>query len=145
MSTAWLGGSRPTPSPDADCSLARLRAVAKNCRMRGGQCDCPSLGSCKAVELGSQSLCRLAAERTQLERKIKYVENIVRRVQTRPATLRKDFQFREGMTPVVVFDGDEATFGYEDQNGAWVESDEWPFNESSVWADDCSRHGIKVE
>jgi len=144
MSTLTTEQPETSPSVDTDCSLARLRAMAKHCRSRGGDCDCYG-ATCKAVTAASQRLCGLIGQKQDVDRGIRNTEAILKRVQSPMATLRDGFKFREGLTPVIVFDGDDATFGYEDKDGEWVECNEWPFNESFVWADDCERHGIRVE
>ena len=87
----------------------------------------------------------MAYRRRKIEAEEESVERILKRLNAPVATLREGFQFRDGLTPVIVFDGDEATFGYEDAQGDWIESNEWPFAESYVWYDDCERHGIRVE
>lgn len=144
MSTTTLKEPENPPSNRADCSLARLKAVAKNCRNRGGDCDCYGV-TCKAVSIGAESLCGLLAERQRVDRDVTAIEDVMRRVQTAPATLREGFKFREGLTPVMVIDGDGTVFGYEDKDGSWVETSDWPFNDSMVWPDDCVRFGIRVE
>lgn len=121
----------------------RLEQLAAKCKRRGG--DCPCEIGCEAEKACDGELSRLLHERQEADRRFRYVENILRKVQTPPATLRAGFTFRDGLTPVMVFDGDEACFGYEDANGEWTEANVWPFNESYVWADDCERHGIRVE
>lgn len=113
----------------------RLRVMANHCRKRGGDCDCP--GDCKAVIAVGQELCKAITDRGEAENRVRALEGIHKRLTTPPATLREGFTFHEGLTPVMVFDGDEACFGYEDADGEWIEA--------NVWADDCERLGIKVE
>lgn len=125
------------------CSLGGLNAVAKTCRTRGGTCDCR--GPCMAITLATERLNSLERERREVELEIAKTEDVLRRVQTSPARLRDGFKFKEGLTPVIVFDGGEASFGYEDANGDWECSGEWPFAEAFVWPDDCERLGIRVE
>lgn len=132
-----------SPSHSGDGSLARLRVLTRLCRNRGGTCDCA--GPCKAVEVAAARVFVLMGEQRKIQAECGKVENMLKRLSTPMATLREGFKFKEGLTPVVVFDGDEASFGYEDENGDWVEDGEWPFNESYVWSDDCVRAGIRVE
>jgi hypothetical protein len=87
----------------------------------------------------------LAVQQAELQRQRNQLENLKRRLQTPPATLRDGFVFHSELQPVMVFDGDVAVFGYEDAVGEWVETDDWPFNETFVWQDDCERRNIRVE
>ncbi len=124
-------------------TMGRIRVLAKLCRNRGGACGC-TIG-CKAVEVAQEREDHLRRKLVGLKKEIAEVERIQKRLNSPMATLRDGFQFIEGLTPVIVFDGDEASFGYEDADGEWVESNTWPFNEGFVWHDDCERHGIRVE
>lgn len=132
-----------SPSAGTACSAARLLAVANNCRVRGGSCGC--VGLCKALALAEHRLTELFRQRSEIQKQIDATENLQRKVRAKPASLREGFRFREGLEPVIVFDGGEATFGYEDSSGGWIESGEWPFAETYVWPDDCERLGIRVE
>lgn len=123
----------------------RLEQLAKACRRRGGECPCPIESQCKALEVCGQEMMAAAAERRSAEARIRKLEQIQQRLESPLATLREDFKFREGLTPVMVMDDGEACFGYEDADGEWIDSDEWPFNESYVFSDDCERNGIRVE
>jgi len=124
-------------------SESRLKAMIRNCRNRGGECPCG--WTCQAVDEIDAALLDLEIERHKIESRIKQLEDCRRRLTAPPATLREGFTFLPGLQPVVVFDGGEATFGYENSDGEWIESNSWPFSQESVWYDDCERHGIRVE
>ena len=122
---------------------ARLQALANRCRNRGG--DCPCTIRCQALCTAAEQLEQIAAEERAIKRRREHLEQLTRRLQTKPATLKDGFVFDSRYEPVMVFDGDVASFGYEDSNGDWIECNEWPFNEQFIWADDCERFGIRVE
>lgn len=93
----------------------------------------------------NEALRELQTKRKLIDREIADFDRTRRRLTTPMATLREGFKFDERYEPVIVFDGDEATFGYEDEDGEWIEANVWPFNEGFVWYDDCERLGIRVE
>ena len=121
----------------------RLEQLAEKCQKRGG--DCPCITACEAIKECDREMMKAVTDKQAAENRIRHLERVHQRLTSPTATLREGFTFREGLDPVIVFDGEEATFGYEDANGDWVESNEWPFNESYVFSDDCERHGIRVE
>lgn len=79
----------------------------------------------------------------QKTKELKELRDAIDWVCTPLATLKEGFKFREGLTPCVHFDFDEAHFGYEDDDGEWHDA-EWPFNEDRIYPDDCEKLGIKV-
>jgi len=91
-------------------------------------------------ELGGVSI-----EEREVKQKRERLESVRRRLASPMATLKTGFVFAPNLQPVIVFDGDEATFGYEDDDGEWIEQNVWPFTEDYVWADDCERLGFRVE
>lgn len=128
----------------SSCSLDfRIKQLSKKCRNRGG--DCPCRDRCQAVDAINEALRELETKRKLIDREIDDFERTRRRLTTPMATLRDGFKFDERYEPVIVFDGGEATFGYEDEDGEWIEANVWPFNEGFVWYDDCERLGIRVE
>jgi hypothetical protein len=98
-------------------------------------------------------LLKIASEQSELDHEKKSLRNTERRLTTPLATLKEGFKFQFSLSPVMVFDGDEASFGYVDEDGDWVDGPEhcngndwpWPFNEQYIWPDDCERFGIRVE
>lgn len=122
---------------------AKLEALVKRCKKRGG--DCPCIGRCQAMNAVDRELGSIAIEECELKRKRERLESVRRRLESPMATLKPDFVFDPNLQPVIVFDGDEATFGCEDSDGEWIEQNVWPFNEDYVWADDCERLGFRVE
>ncbi|MES2793194.1 MAG: hypothetical protein V4719_26530 [Planctomycetota bacterium] len=48
-----------------------------------------------------------------------------------------------GYRPVMVFDGEDASFGFENDTDDRIEA-AWPFDQDFVWFDDCTRNGIEV-
>jgi len=133
-----IGSGSPLGSLDF-----RIKQLSKKCRNRGG--DCPCRDRCQAVDAINEALRELETKRKLIDREIDDFERTRRRLTTPMATLREGFTFDERYEPVIVFDGDEATFGYEDKDGEWIEANVWPFNESVVLYDDCERLGIRVE
>lgn len=123
----------------------RIRAMARKCKNRGG--DCPCVLGCEAIKAIGTAMESLAREERKLQDKRERLENQLRRLNTPPAKLRDGFKFDPRYQPVMVFDCGEAHFGYEDENGEWIDSEEWPFDPSVefIWEDDCERHGIRVE
>jgi hypothetical protein len=121
----------------------KLEALAKRCKKRGG--DCPCIGRCQAMDAVGRELCVLAMKEREVKQKLERLESVRRRLASPMATLKPHFVFDPNLQPVIVFDGDEATFGYEDSDGEWIEQNVWPFNEDYVWADDCERLGFRVE
>jgi hypothetical protein len=122
---------------------AKLNAVVKRCKKRGG--DCPCIGRCQALDEVDRELGAVSWQELDLKQKRKRLEDTRKRLTTKPATLRDDFHFDPNLQPVIVFDGDEAIFGYEDEDGEWIEQNTWPFNEDHVWPDDCERLGFRIE
>jgi len=122
---------------------AKLEAVVKRCKKRGG--DCPCIGRCQAMDVVDRELGGVSIEEREVKRKRELLEAVRRRLASPMATLKPDFVFDPNLNAVIVFDGDEATFGYEDRDGEWIEQSVWPFNEKYVWADDCERLGFRVE
>lgn len=124
---------------------ARLKAMAKKCRNRGG--DCPCVGRCEAIRAIEVAIGAVVAEERRLQRERETMENAIRRLNTPPAKLKEGFQFDPRYQPVMVFDCGDAYFGYEDENGEWIDCEDWPFDPSveTIWQDDCERHGIRVE
>lgn len=122
---------------------AKLKALAKQCKKRGG--DCPCIGRCQAMDAVDQELGAVAIQEREVKQKRERLESVRQRLASPMATLKPDFVFDPNFQPVIVFDGDEATFGYEDSDGEWIEQNVWPFNEDYVWADDCERLGFCVE
>lgn len=121
----------------------RQKAMAKACKKRGGSCPCVS--GCKAIESINVSLSLLNCKAVEIKREIDELCRARSRLNTKPATLKDGFEFRDCARPVMYFDGDEAHFGYEDESGEFTNEDEWPFNEESIFYDDCERFGIDVE
>ena len=124
-------------------SESRLQALANKCRNRGGSCPCTT--RCQALIAVEESLFEVRLAEKEAREKRNRLEATRRRLLAKPATLKPDFVFDINLQPVIVFDGDEAHFGYEDDNGEWIDQDVWPFNEDVVWPDDCERLGFKVE
>lgn len=122
---------------------ARINALARRCRTRGG--DCPCVRGCDAVRQIETELIAVRAEESNIRKSREWLESTKRRIETPPATLAEGFVFDKRYEPVMVFDGNEGTFGYEDQDGEWIDCDEWPFQQNFIWPDDCERHGIRVE
>lgn len=122
----------------------RLRAMEKRCRSRGGDCPCP-VGSCQAREELERRLSAVLHKLSIAQASRDSLINRIRRITTPPAGLREDFSFDPQKTPVMVFDGEEGHFGYEGDDGEFIDVDEWPFDQEFVWADDCERLGIRVE
>lgn len=122
---------------------SRLQVLAKQCKRRGGNCPCTGL--CQAACAVDQELASIAIAERELRDRRQQLESLRRRLSSPLATLKADFKFEPGLDPVIVFDGDEASFGYEDANGDWIERNEWPFNEDYVFGDDCERLGFRVE
>jgi hypothetical protein len=87
---------------------------------------------------------QIANQQVELQRQRERLENLKKRLKAPPATLKDGFTFASHGEPVMVFDYGDASFGYERSEGEWKEGD-WPFNESTIWPDDCERHGIRVE
>ncbi len=122
---------------------ARLKLLARSCKRRGGRCDCQ--GECAALDAAETRLSAIRLEISRLVSDERSTEELRDRLKSPMATLKEGFMFMPGLEPVMVFDGGDALFGYETASGDWIETDEWPFNESFVWADDCERFGIRVE
>jgi hypothetical protein len=122
--------------------MTRIEVLAKRCKKRGG--DCPCIGRCQAMDEVDRELCGVAIAEREVKQKRERLESMRRRLGSPMATLKPDFVFDPNLQPVIAFDGDEATFGYEDSDGEWIEQNIWPFNEEFVWADDCERLGFKV-
>lgn len=122
---------------------ARLEALAKRCKNRGG--DCPCVGQCQAIKAANEKLEEISIKERALKQNRNQIDNLILRLKSKPATLKSDFIFTPNLQPVIVFDGNEASFGYEDENDEWIEQNVWPFNEDYVWADDCERLGFRVE
>ena len=137
------GDADAMEAPRMTSSDARLTAVAKRCKKRGG--DCPCTSTCEAVATIERRLNGVAAEEYEIKNRRVYLETMKRRLQTPPATLKPSFAFDARYEAVIVFDGNEATFGYESSDGEWFEQNEWPFNEDVIWPDDCERLGFRVE
>ncbi len=128
------------PGPD----WYRITAMVSKCRKRNG--DCPCLNQCEAEKLIDKAMQKMDQYKKNIDLKQRRYENLKLMINTPVATLKKDFKFREGLTPVMYFDTDEAHFGYVDQDGEWVEDcEEWPFEENYVWPDDCVKNGIQPE
>lgn len=121
----------------------RLKQLAAKCKKRGG--DCPCVGECLALKLAYAEQDKARAEIRGLQEHVHWLDVVALRLQSPPATLRSDFTFDTRYTPVMVFEGGDGQFGYEDGTGEWIESNEWPFNEDYVFPDDCERFGIRVE
>ena len=123
---------------------ARIKAVAKRCKNRGG--DCPCVLGCKAIGEIKERRMELIAARRKINDEILALANEANRLQSPWATLRDGFVFDlRGYVPVMVFDGHEASFVYEDENGEVAFDGPWPFNEDIAWPDDCERYGIRVD
>jgi hypothetical protein len=122
---------------------AKLEALAKRCKNRGG--DCPCIWRCQAIDAVDRELGSAAIKEREAKQERQRLETIRKRLKSPMATLKKGFEFEPNLKPVMVFDGDEASFGYEDSKGEWIDANIWPFNEKYVWADDCQRLGIRVE
>jgi hypothetical protein len=120
----------------------RIEAMAKHCKNRGGDCQCR--GPCQAIIETERELQSLSVQQVYLQRQRERLENLTKRLKDPMATLKDGFTFEKRGEPVMVFDGENSEFGYEDTDGEWTEAD-WPFNESGIWPDDCERHGIRVE
>jgi hypothetical protein len=120
----------------------RIEAMAKRCRRRGGDCQCHRM--CQAIIEAERELQSLAVQQVYLQRQRERLENLTKRLKAPMATLKDGFTFEKRGEPVMVFDGENSEFGYEDTDGEWAEAD-WPFNESGIWPDDCERLGIRVE
>lgn len=121
----------------------RLEAMAKRCKNRGG--DCPCIGRCQAMDAVDRELGSVAIVEREVKQNRERLESMRRRISSPMATLKHDFVFAPNLDPVIVFDGEDATFGYENRDGEWIEQNAWPFNEDFVWADDCERLGFRVE
>lgn len=124
-------------------TIARFTNLTKRCRKRGGDCPCHR-DECAAAEAIALAILEREAAKRDLDNDIAELKRAELRLKTPPATLRDGFTFDPRYQPVMVFDGDAATFGYENQNGDWIETNHWPFNEAWVWGDDCERLGIRV-
>lgn len=123
--------------------IGRLKEMASQCRTRGGTCDCA--GECQTVTALSLELIKASrAERDATDRR-EAVERQIKRMSSPIATLRRDALAAcpQGYRPVMVFDGEDAIFGFENDDDDRIESD-WPFEEEYVWFDDCTRNGIEV-
>jgi len=120
----------------------RIETMAKRCRNRGGDCQCR--GPCQAIVAVITEIQQIANQQVELQRQRERLENLKKRLKAPPATLKDGFTFASHGEPVMVFDYGDASFGYERSEGEWKEGD-WPFNESTIWPDDCERHGIRVE
>ena len=121
--------------------MGKLEAVLGRCKQRGG--DCPCVSGCQALDFVHARRDELNLARIDIDREIARLDNQRRRLESPMANLVVDIR-RDGLEPVMVFDGDEAIFGWEDQDGEWNEGD-WPFDREWVWPDDCERLGIRVE
>lgn len=124
--------------------MERLKQLAKTCRKRGGNCPC--VGYCAAINACDAALDELYKTHDDIDGKIKDVRQIEKRLRSPMVNWRQGFMPDPRYEPVVVFEGDDqATFGYEDKDGEWIESNEWPFDQPYIWWDDCERLGIRVE
>ena len=116
----------------------------KACRKRGGDCPCGN-GQCLAATEIQQHVDCLEREKKVIEVAITDWKLKERLLFVPLATLKDDFKFQDIGEPVIVFDSEEAYFGYEDAEGNWYDGKEWPFNQSHILASDCERLGIRVE
>lgn len=121
----------------------RISAMAKNCKKRGGSCPC--MGKCQAIGAIDNALADIASKQRELGFQKSHLESIGRRLLSAPVNIKEGFRFDPDMTPVVVFDGEEAIFGYADDAGDFFPEDVWPFDQEYIWQDDCERLGIDVE
>lgn len=123
--------------------MKRIDVLIAKCKKRGG--DCPCTWRCEAIS----EICVKIDENKNiingLHNENDTLTRIKDRLETPMATLKDDFKFDSTKgDPVMVFD-DGCVFGYENANGEFVESDDWPFNQRYVYPDDCTRNGIRPE
>lgn len=123
--------------------MTKADALAKRCKTRGGDCPCP--GACQAIKALDAERAKAEREQVRIGRQIESIDNQIKRLSTPIAKLREGFEFDNRYTPVIVFDCPQATFGYVDDDGEWIEANCWPFDQDYVWADDCEANGIRVE
>lgn len=126
----------------------RIRQMASKCKNRGGDCTC--IGECQAKIEVAKLLVHADAIEREARQKRESLQKAIQRLETPLATLHPEAfkECPEGWEPVMVFDGGEAHFGFENPTNQddWIDAP-WPFNESSkfAWHDDCTRNGIRVE
>ena len=121
-----------------------VEVLASRCKNRGG--DCPCTWHCQALDEVDRQIGSIRIEENKLKHRREGLESLRKKLTTPMATLKDGFVFDPNLQPVIVFDCNEATFGYEDSEGEWIEQDGvWPFNEDYVFPDDCERFGIRVE
>lgn len=123
--------------------MARINALVNRCRLRGG--DCPCFLDCQAICVIDEKLGQLELKRRDIERAVLHLQNERSRLTSPPARVKVGFKFDGRYEPAVVFSENNAEFGYISKTGAWISSDQWPFDRETVWPDDCERLQIRVE
>jgi len=91
-----------------------------------------------------QELSRAETEKKTALLKIETLNSLRKTLLQPPIKIKKDFVFKDGLKPVVLFDGDEVTFAYLRPDGEYEEG-EWPFDQEYITDYDCERLGIEWE